>query len=34
MLATQINSNINSYNQAVKDNFQSSLGNAIFNLLD
>ncbi len=34
MLTTQINSNISSYNQAVKDNFQSSLGNAIFNLLD
>ena len=34
MLSTQINANISSYNQAVKDNFQSSLGNAIFNLLD
>jgi len=34
MLSTQINANISSYNQAVKDNFQRSLGLAIFNLLD
>ena len=34
MLSTQINANISSYNQAVKDNFQRSLGLAIFNILD
>ena len=34
MLSTQVNANISSYNQAVKDNFQSQLGRAIFNILD
>tara|TARA_R110001606_G_scaffold230433_2_gene378289 strand:- start:856 stop:1671 length:816 start_codon:yes stop_codon:yes gene_type:complete len=32
-LSTQINANINSYNESVKDSFWSGLGNAVINLL-